>query len=104
MFQMISKYNIQLVALLIYVTFVFVKFDVHVFFTDNKDAVQISLIDWNDDKLLEDKEFSTEKNIDRVVQILAVNHSKSVDLEPDFFYNRIYKEIKLTISTPPPRI
>lgn len=104
MFQIISKYNIQLVALLIYVTFVFVKLDAHLFFADKEDSIKISLVDWNDDKLLEDKEFSIEKNVDRVVQILAVNHSKSVDLEPDFFYNPIYKEIKLNISTPPPRI
>lgn len=94
----------QLVALLIYVTFVFIKFDAPLFFADKDDSIKISLVDLNDDKLIEDKEFSTEKNIDRVVQSLAVNQTKSIDLEPDFFYNCIYKEIKLNISTPPPKI
>lgn len=104
MFQIISKYNLQLMALLIYVAFVFVKFDSIRLLSENQENTPILLVDWNDDKILEDHEFSAENKADRICQVFEISHTKKFIFEPDFFYYRIYKDIKLSITTPPPKI
>ena len=87
-----------------YLTFVSLKFNSINIFTFNLFDDTVDLVDWNDDRFYQDKEFSAENVVFKASIVNISPFKKGNELKTNFFYNKIYKEIKLSIITPPPKI
>lgn len=99
-----TQQHIPWIALAIYLVFVFLKFETTFLLAVNAVENEIDLVDWNDDRLVEDKELTTENTAFKSSFEFTDSESNTLVFKPDFFYNPIYKEIKLNIVTPPPKI
>lgn len=88
----------------VYLVFVLLKFNTVDLFADDAFETPVDLVDWNDDRFCQDKEFTAEVIVFKSVIVTISTASSGDNLKTDFFYNKIYKEIKLNIITPPPRL
>lgn len=90
--------------LLLYLLMAIPKFESFNLFPDNLVQNQIDLVDWMNDRLVQDKDFNAENYHSKLFSESLLNTEVGNNLKIDFFYTRIYKDIKLNTPTPPPRI
>lgn len=87
-----------------YMLFSCLKYDTISLLTDNLFGIKIDLADGLDDRISVEKEFIVEHYENKTIAFRVVEPLVHPVSKPDFFYNKVFKSIKLSIHTPPPKI